>query len=403
MHDYPIILFLAALTFVFGLVSRLPERLPFTAPMAFVVVGILAGPMGLGWVELTLDDTLIRLLAEVTLVSILFVEASTLDLKRLIAERELPVRLLLLGLPLTMLLGTLAGAPLFPEMGWWSLALLAFILSPTDAALGQVVVTSPRVPPPVRRAIAVESGVNDGLVLPPILICIAAILAVSDERAGVDYWLEFTFAQLVFGPLVGAAVGLAGGWLVDYCAQKRYMNATFQRLSAICLAVIAWALAEEVHGNGYIAAFVGGLLLGIRTHAVRERVQEYAEAEGQQLTLFVFLIFGLVMVPQAAPYWSWQGLLYAVLMLSLLRMLPVVLSLSGTGLSGKDKYFIAWFGPRGIASVLYLEMVILDLGVEGHETLLSVVVLTVLLSVFAHGLSAQPLSRLYRPGGEEAL
>ena len=403
MHDYPIILFLAALTFVFGLVSRLPERLPFTAPMAFVVVGILAGPMGLGWVELTLDDTLIRLLAEVTLVSILFVEASTLDLKRLIAERELPVRLLLLELPLTMLLGTLAGAPLFPEMGWWSLALLAFILSPTDAALGQVVVTSPRVPPPVRRAIAVESGVNDGLVLPPILICIAAILAVSDERAGVDYWLEFTFAQLVFGPLVGAAVGLAGGWLVDYCAQKRYMNATFQRLSAICLAVIAWALAEEVHGNGYIAAFVGGLLLGIRTHAVRERVQEYAEAEGQQLTLFVFLIFGLVMVPQAAPYWSWQGLLYAVLMLSLLRMLPVVLSLSGTGLSGKDKYFIAWFGPRGIASVLYLEMVILDLGVEGHETLLSVVVLTVLLSVFAHGLSAQPLSRLYRPGGEEAL
>jgi NhaP-type Na+/H+ or K+/H+ antiporter len=402
MHEYPIILFLTALTFAFGLVSRLPERLPFTAPMIFVLVGVLAGPMGFGWIDVQLDDTLIRLLAEVTLVSILFVEASTLDVKRLLEERELPMRLLLVGLPLTMLLGTLAGAPLFPELGWWSLALLAFILSPTDAALGQVVVTSPRVPPPVRRAIAVESGINDGLVLPPIMICLAAILAVTDERAGVGYWLEFTFSQLVFGPLIGAAVGIGGGWLVDYCARKRYMNATFQRLSAICLAVIAWARAEEVHGNGYIAAFVGGLLLGIRTHAVRERVQEYAEAEGQQLTLFVFLIFGLVMVPEAAPYWNWQGLLYALLMLTVLRMVPVVLSLAGTGLSNKDKYFIAWFGPRGIASVLYLEMVILDLGIEGHETLLSVVVLTVLLSVFAHGFSAQPLSHLYAPGRKQA-
>ena len=239
MHEYPLVLALSLLTLGYGLISKVSERAPFTAPMVFVVTGLLLGPLGFGLVEGGLDDAVIRLLAEITLTSILFVEASTIDVKRLISERDISVRLLLVGLPLTMLLGTGVAAPLFPEMSWALLALLAFVLSPTDAALGQVVVTSPRVPAPIRRAIATESGINDGLVLPPILICIAALGVTTVDR-DTTYWVEFTLLQLIAGPLIGIAVGWFGGQLVGYCANKGYMNSTFQRLSAVCLAVICW-------------------------------------------------------------------------------------------------------------------------------------------------------------------
>jgi NhaP-type Na+/H+ or K+/H+ antiporter len=392
VHDYPVVIFLAALVVGFGLISRLTERLPFTAPMVFVALGLLAGPLGLGWISGSLDDTVIRLVAEITLVSVLFVEASTLDVRALAAERGIAMRLLLIGLPLTMGLGTLAAGLLLPGAGWWLLALLAFILSPTDAALGQAVVTSPGVPGHVRRAIAAESGINDGLVLPPILICIAALGAGASDSRDLAYWIDFTTSQLIMGPLIGAGVGWIGGLLVDRAAAKRFMNATFQRLAAGSLAVLAWALAEQFGGNGYIAAFAGGLFLGIRTHAVRERVQEYAEAEGQLLTLFVFLIFGMLMVPAAVPHWTWQAWVYALLSLTLIRMVPVGLSLLGSTLRRGERAFIGWFGPRGIASVLYLEMVILDLGLAGLETVLAVAVLTILLSVILHGISAVPLS-----------
>ena len=396
MHDYPIIVFLALLTFLYGLISKLSERTPVTAPMVFVAIGIAVSPLGFDLLDFTTDDVVIQIVAEITLVSILFIEASSINLRALVRERGLPGRLLLIGLPLTMLLGTLLAAPLFPEFNWWLLALMAFILAPTDAALGQAVVTSTLVPEPIRRAINVESGINDGMVLPPILVCIAALAAAAADQRDAIYWLEFTAGQLVIGPLAGAAVGWFGGMAVDYCSRHQLMNQTYQRLSAIALAILAWGLAEQLHGNGYIAAFFGGLLLDTKTHSVRERIQEFGEAEGQQLALFVFLIFGLVMVPAAYEFWNWQSLVYAVLSLTLIRMIPVLLALMGTQLARRDRVFIGWFGPRGIASVLYLEMVIIKLGLTGYNQMLSVVVLTVLLSVFLHGLTAVPLARGYK-------
>ena len=396
MHEYPIIVFLALLTFLYGLISKLSERTPVTAPMVFVAIGIAVSPLGFDLVNFTTDDVVIQIVAEITLVSILFIEASTIDLRALVRERGLPGRLLLIGLPLTMLLGTLIAAPLFPEFNWWLLALMAFILAPTDAALGQAVVTSPLVPEPIRRAINVESGINDGMALPPILVCIAALAAAAADQRDIVYLLEFTAGQLVIGPLAGAAVGWFGGMAVDYCSRHKLMNQTYQRLSAIALAIMAWGLAEQLHGNGYIAAFFGGLLLDTKTHSVRERIQEFGEAEGQQLALFIFLIFGLAMVPAAYEFWNWQSLVYALLSLTLIRMIPVLLSLMGTQLTYRDRFFIGWFGPRGIASVLYLEMVIIKLGLTGYNQMLSVVVLTVLLSVFLHGLTAVPLARGYK-------
>jgi NhaP-type Na+/H+ or K+/H+ antiporter len=395
MHDFPVFIFAALLIFAFGLFSRVSERSPVSAAMVFVSVGMLAGPIGLGYLKEGINAPLVRVLAEVTLVLVLFVDASTINLHSLIREKGVPFRLLVIGLPLTMGLGLLAAVPLFDDVNLWALALMAFILSPTDAALGQPVVTSPAVPEYIKEAINVESGLNDGIALPPILACIAVLSSAAAEKLGAQYWVVFTLKQFLFGPLLGALVGWLGGRLVDQASKAGWMNPTFQRLTAWSLAVLAFALAEIFHGNGFIAAFFGGLMLGTHTPIVRERIQEFGEAEGQQLALFVFLIFGLAVVPAAVMHWDLHAWLYAILSLTVIRMLPVAVCLMGTKLDWRSIGLIGWFGPRGIASVLYLLMVVNDLGVAGHERILSVIVLTVLLSVFLHGMSAVPLSRLF--------
>jgi len=395
MHEYPIFVFAALLIFVYGLFSRLSERSPISAAMVFVSVGIIASPLGLDLLEVGMNASAVRIIAEVTLVLVLFIDASTINLQSLIREKGLPFRLLVIGLPLTMILGLILAVPLFSDMGLWVIALMAFILSPTDAALGMPVVTSPLVPAKIKEAINVESGLNDGIALPPILACIGALSAVAAHKTGAQYWFGFTMKQFIFGPLVGAFVGWTGGMLVDKASKTDWMNPTFQRLAAWSLAVMAFALAEIFHGNGFIAAYFGGLMLGVHTPAVRERIHEFGEAEGQQLGLFVFLIFGLAAVPKAIGYWDGRAWVYAILSLTVIRMLPVAVSLKGAKLPGFSIAFIGWFGPRGIASVLYMLIVVNELGLKGYERMLSVIVLTVLLSVFLHGITAVPLSRLY--------
>ena len=213
MHEYPILIFAALLIFAYGLFSRLSERSPISAAMVFVSVGIIAGPLGLDFVELGMTSSTVRVLAELTLILVLFVDASTIDIPSLIKVKGLPFRLLFIGLPLTMLLGILLAMPFFYSMGLWTIALMALILSPTDAALGMPVVTSPLVPQKIREAINVESGLNDGIALPPILACIAALSVGAAERAGAHFWTVFVLRQFIFGPLLGALVGWLGGGL----------------------------------------------------------------------------------------------------------------------------------------------------------------------------------------------
>jgi NhaP-type Na+/H+ or K+/H+ antiporter len=392
------ILFSALLIFGFGLFSRLSERSPITAPMIFVAVGILVGPLGLDLFESHLDSELVQTIAEVTLVLILFTDASSIDLKSLVKGYKIPFRLLFIGLPLTMLLGLLLAMPLFSGMGLLSMALMALTLSATDAALGQAVVKSEKVPEEIRESIGVESGLNDGIALPPILACMAILAAAEGGHTDAGYWVVYALKQMAFGPVAGALVGWFGGRLVERASKRGWMNPTFQRLVSLSLPVLCYALAESLHGNGFIAAFFGGLMLGTKTPEVRERIQDFGEAEGQYLMLFVFLIFGMVMVPAVVPHWDWHALLYAVLSLTVIRMLPVAVSLVGSGISWGSVAFIGWFGPRGIASILYSLMVVGQLGIKGYQQVLSVIVLTVLISVFAHGLSAVPLSALYGKG-----
>ncbi len=395
MHEYPILIFAALLILVYGLFSRLSERSPVSAAMVFVSVGVLASPLGFDLIELGLTSNTARIIAELTLVLVLFIDASTIDIESLIRRKGLPLRLLAIGLPLTIVLGFGAALPLYGnDLNVWTVALLALMLAPTDAALGQPVITSPLVPGKIKEAINVESGLNDGIVLPPLLACIAALSVGEAERHGVQDRVLFTMKQLILGPIVGAAVGWAGGRIVDWASEKGWMHPMFQRLSAFSLALLAFALAEEVHGNGYIAAFSGGLFLDVRSHEVRERMHEFGEAEGQQLGLLVFLMFGLAAVPKAVEYWDARAWVYAALSLTVIRMIPVALSLIGTGLSRFSTAFIGWFGPRGIASALYLVIVANELG-PGYRPMLAVVVLTVVLSVFLHGITAVPLAKLY--------
>ena len=393
MSEYPILIFMALMVLGYGFFSKVSEKSIISGPMVFVIVGLLIHFfIGEKWKE-GITAHWLEPIAMVTLALVLFIDASTINLKSLMKDRGLPTRLLLIGLPLTMVLGVVLAIPLFRDIGIWQLTLMPLILSPTDAGVGVAVVTTKIVPEKIRQTINVESGLNDGIALPPILVCIAMLSGeLPADGTGVSALLFFTGKQFVFGPLAGGVVGWVGGYLVDQASQREWMNQTFQRLSAIAIALLAFSVAELLDGNGFIAAFFAGLFLGAQTLKIRERIHEFGEAESQALILFVFLLLGMIMVPLCYPYWDWQTIVYSVLSLTIIRMVPVALSLLGTKLEWGTIAFIGWFGPRGIASVLYLLIVVIELGTVGYEKILSIITLTILMSIFLHGVTAIPFS-----------
>ena len=394
--------FVAVAVFIlaFGVVSKRLAKTIITPPMVFVGFGILTGPAGLGLLDLSVESEVVRALAEATLVLVLFIDASRIDFSLLRRSYQLPLRMLSIGLPLTMALGTVGAFALFDGLGWWGAAVAAAILAPTDAALGQAVVSNPRVPVRIRQALNVESGLNDGIALPFVLFFIHGAHAGQDAHTS-GYWVEFVGLQLVLGPLVGAAVGYFGGRMVDGATRSGWMNHSFQQLSAIALALLAFAGAETVHGNGFIAAFVAGLVLGNTAKTICTCLIDFAEAEGQLLALLAFMVFGAAEIGPALAGVSATLLIYALLSLTLIRMLPVSLSLIGSGLGTRTHLFLGWFGPRGLASILYVFLVLEGADVAGRDQIFSLVIITVLLSVFAHGLSAWPFSNAYARRAEK--
>jgi sodium/hydrogen antiporter len=395
MSEHPIIALTALLILTYGIFSKACEKSIISAPMVFVSLGFLGSFFGSEDLRTGVQAPWVKLIAEVTLVLVLFVDASTLDVKALLKDRRLPMRLLFIGLPITMVLGILLAIPLFPGKDIWLLALMALILSPTDAALGLAVVTSELVPLRIRQTINVESGLNDGIALPPILVCLAVISGDAAGESGFSYWGLFTLKQFVFGPVIGGLVGWIGGYLVERASKRGWMNHTFQRLASVAIAVLSFYFAELAHGNGFIAAFFAGMLLGTSTEEIRERIHEFGEAESQAMILFIFLLMGLILVPFSIPYWDSSAIVYAFLSLTVIRILPVAIALLGTGLEWRTIWFIGWFGPRGIASVLYLLMVFIQIGSEGHEKVFAIITLTVLMSIFAHGITAVPYSKIF--------
>ena len=385
---------LACVVFAFGIVSRRLEGTILTAPIVFVLAGVVLGPAGLGLVEMGLDDHTVLLLGEIALALVLFTDAARTDLSTLRQNKALPLRLLGIGMPLTIALGTATAALLLADLTVWEAAIVGTVLAPTDAALGQAVVSNPRVPVRVRQALNVEAGLNDGLSVP--FLALFLILAETHERhLSARSWVRFALEQVGLGVLVGVGIGLAGGWLVAWASRKGWMTGPFQRLALLALALIAWAMADQIGGNGFIAAFVGGLAVGPTVKSVGEPLTWFTEAEGQLLSLSVFFVFGALVIGLIRDL-RYEVALYALLSLTAIRVLPVALSLLSTGLAGVSVLFTGWFGPRGLASiVLGLIVVAAAPRLGGQDDIEMVVALTVLLSVLLHGITASPLSAAY--------
>jgi NhaP-type Na+/H+ or K+/H+ antiporter len=385
---------LAVVIFAFGLVSRRLEGTVLTAPIVFVVAGAILGSGGLGLVEIGLDDHAVLLVGEFALALVLFTDAASINLSFLHQNEGLPLRLLGIGMPLTIALGTVVAALMLTDLTFWEAAIVGTVLAPTDAALGQAVVSNPRVPLRVRQALNVEAGLNDGLSVPFLALFLTLAVA-EEELQPASFWIRFALEQIGLGALVGVGVGLVGGWLVSLASKREWMTDSFQRLAVLALAIIAWALADQIGGNGFIAAFVGGLVVGPTVERVGEQLIRFTEAEGQLLNLSVFFIFGVLVIGLIQPL-SWEVALYALLSLTLIRMLPVAVSLVGTRLRGVSMLFTGWFGPRGLASIVLGLIVVAEAPqLAGREEIEAVVALTVLLSVLLHGVTAAPLSEAF--------
>jgi NhaP-type Na+/H+ or K+/H+ antiporter len=384
---------LAAVIFAYALVSRRLDRASITAPMVIVVAGMLLGPDVLGASDLELTSDTGLLIAEIALVLVLFADAARIDLGALRGGRSLPARLLGIGMPLTIGLGVVAAAVLLGQLEFWEAAIVAAVLAPTDAALGQAVVSSELVPQRIRQALNVESGLNDGLSIPFLYLFVGLAVAEADVTA--RSWLAFAAEQVGLGTLVGVAAGIVGGSLVKRAIQHRTITSTFEQLAMVALALGAWALASEVGGNGFIAAFTAGLATARITPECGKRILDFSEDEGQLLNLVVFFAFGVSAIGflDAA---GWEVVVYGLLSLTVIRMLPVAISLLGTGLRAGSVAFCAWFGPRGLASIiLALVVVEEEPSLPALDVILATMTVTVLASVFAHGLSARPLVRRY--------
>lgn len=398
--DIQIILTIGIALIIYAAVSQRLRESFVSAPMGFVVAGLLIGPLGFGFVA-DVEPHLIKLVAELTLVLVLFSDAVSIDLKAVCQQRGIPVRLLAIGMPLTILLGALVGVLSFPEMFVWEAAILAVILAPTDAALGQPVVSNKKVPMRIRQALNIESGLNDGIAIPLIFM----MLAIACGTNGIVpegytgnvwlFWGRFLILQLVVAPLIGIAIGWLGSWILGKAKRRQWSSDNLLGLAMVGIALLAFATAELIHGSGLIAAFVAGLVVGTREREIAHSLHEFAEAEGQILTLLTFMLFGAVLFPDAMAHINLNVFVYALLSLTLVRMVPVFIASISNGLRLQSKLFMGWFGPRGLASILLVLLVVQSSDLAHVEQISATVMLTVLLSVLLHGVSAAPIARRY--------
>ncbi len=365
---------------------------PITMPMLFTVAGLLLGAHVLGIIDVGADSEVVSVLAEVTLVVVLFTDASRMHLGTVLAEHSIALRLLLVGMPLAMVIGWVSGLVLFPGLPLVTVALIAVMLAPTDAALGQSFVTEDAVPLRIRQGLNVESGLNDGLALPFLLVLVD--LARHEAGSPLDYVGLFA-AMVGLGAAVGALVGWAGGRLLVWSAQHDWTTETTQRLGTLSLAAVAYAGAQAVGGNGFVAAFVAGLTVGTTARGLLKDTTVFAEAEGQLLTLLTFLLFGAVVAGSVLSDFSWTVLLYAVTSLVLVRPLAAALALLGSRLSWATVGFLGWAGPRGLASIVYAVLVAEAGRITGADQVFTIASWTIMLSIVLHGATAAPLSRRY--------
>jgi NhaP-type Na+/H+ or K+/H+ antiporter len=388
------ILFFFIILLLVAVFSGLIGKLPISFQMIFILAGMFIGWLVTGYVDVSKPpySTIIFLIAEIALVLVLFSDASRVGLKAL--KNNISTRLLTIGLPLTIFLGVIIATLIFPSIPWWVAGLIGAALAPTDAALGQIVVQNKKVSERIRSTIEIESGLNDGGSVPFLLLFISIGIAAEAFKPSV-YFIQVLLAQVGFGTLVGLGVGIGGGWMVLKAREKEWITPNFQRIAFLAIAVLTFLIADELGGSGFIAAFIGGLAVGYVVKDAGKILIDFSETEGQLLNLTVFFLLGIAILPLLHTL-TWQIILYAILSLTIIRMIPVAISLIGTKLGLDSILFIGWFGPRGLASIVLALLALQELKVfPGDNIFLSVVFVTVLLSVFAHGVTASPLSNIY--------
>ena len=371
-------------------VSRPLSSTPITPAMVVVAVGVVAGPLVLDDLTVRPTSETVRTLAEATLAVVLFSDSSRVNLRALRREASMPVRLLGIGLPLTVVLGGLVAVALFGSFSLSEAFILGVILAPTDAGLGSAVVTDTRLPQVVRQSLNVESGLNDGICVPLLLILLATVSGAGGESHPVRVVAE----QIGYGLLGGLAAGTLAAAVVIIAGGRHLIDDAWRQIIPLAAAVLAYGIANALGGSGFIAAFVGGALFGLLAGGKAAGMMGFTEQTGAALDSVTFLVFGAVLLGPAFKHMSWQIALYAVLSLTVVRMLPVAISLWGTHARAPTVAFIGWFGPRGLASIVFA-VIVEDAHLPHADTIVAATYLTVGLSVLVHGLSAAPLVGRY--------
>lgn len=386
------LLFVLLAVIVYSLASKAISRSVVTLPMIFVVIGYVCSSTVEAFAPVEDLHGPARILAEITLVLILFSDASHVRYAQLRSSFAVPLRMLAIGMPLTIAFGTAVVFVLSPEGGVAMCLLTAAILTPTDAALGQPVVTSSDVPQELGQAINVESGLNDGLALPFVLLGGTLVATTGGEVIPADM-ATMALLQVVLGPLAGAVVGWVAARALDHARSRNLVLESAQGVLFLAAAFVSYLAAEVSGGNGFIAAFIGGAVFGNTYRHSLHFISEFMEGAGELLTIAAFLAFGALILPAGLAHITVTTALIALAFLTVVRMGPIWVSLSGAGVTGRDKLFLGWFGPRGLASVLFTLIIIDEFDFAGEDELLACVSLTVALSVLLHGLTAAPLAK----------
>ena len=383
----------AALVVVFVALSRRLNRFYVTAAIVFTLAGVLVG----AFVQYPQSEpTLVRLTAEITLTLILFHDAALVQPRELRADSQFAMRLLLIGLPLTIFAGWLLCRVLFPGVGVWLALVLAAALAPTDAGLGAATVLNPVVPTRVRRILNVESGLNDGLATPVVLFAIAG--AAGAEHVGAAASISNTLLEIAVGVGVGIATGFFGARTLGWSRERGWCEPDLIAVATVMLPLLAYSAGVWAHGNGFIAAFVAGTAFSAAARWLPREPTALTLTEGMAdlLGFAVWLLLGVLFAVHLRAVFEWQTLLYALLSLTVLRIVPVWLALLGSRVKLPTVAFIGWFGPRGLASVIFAMLAAEELRDDsGLVVVVNVITVTVLLSVIAHGISAEPLAERY--------
>ena len=384
----------AAAVLAVAAVSRRLTGTPVTPAMAFVAIGLLAGPLVADQVAISPSSDAVRTLAEATLAVVLFSDASRIKMRALAREYAVPLRLLGIGLPLTIAAGALAAVALLHELNLTEALVLAIVLAPTDAALGQAVVTEPTLPSRIRQGLNVESGLNDGICVPLLLLALAAA-DVDASATTSQHAIKIVAEQIGYGILGGVVSGLTSAAILKASGARELIAEPWIQVIPVAGAALAYGIALALGGSGFIAAFVAGGIFGYLVPRESERASRLAEEVGGLLGGVTFLVFGAILLGPVLEHLTLSAATYAVLSLTVVRMLPVAIAMIGSGASWRTTGFLGWFGPRGLASIVFAVIVVDEAHLAGTGTILTATYATIGLSVFAHGLTAAPLARRY--------